>query len=119
MPLRRAAKAAGFSPRSTLCHELAKRPEIQERVDELRRRGGESADLGPVIDKLMEAANTALAGEGQDAARLNVAARLLTAVARLQQLRPGATPERPRGRLEEQDDELSLHEWAAKYGPDS
>jgi hypothetical protein len=118
-PFRSAATGAGYSAQSLFCRSVARRPEFGERLDALRRGGGESTDLGPVIDRLTGAADTALAGENPDAARLNVAARLLTAAARLQRLAPGATPERPRGRLEEPDDELSQHEWAAKYGPAS
>jgi hypothetical protein len=118
-PIKRAANAAGYRAHTTFCQRVTTRADLMKRADDLRRRGGESTDLGPVIDRLMEAADTALAGENPDAAKLNVAARLLTAAARLQRLLPGATPERPRGRLEEPDDELSLHEWAAKYGPKS
>jgi hypothetical protein len=108
---RRAATAAGYSAHSSFCHRLTKRREFKERADALRRRGGESADLGPVIDRLMEAADTALADESQNAAKLNVAARLLIAAARLKRQAPRSP--------EPDEDEAEVAEWLAKYGPKS
>jgi hypothetical protein len=104
-----AAKEAGFKGNKTQSCKRALRPEVVERVEELRRRRdwGGSRELGPLIDELMAAARQA---RTLKTAAAFVAVRgLIVEAARLKKMLP--EPERPFPR------QMTPEEWEAKYAP--
>lgn len=104
-----AALAAGFVKSQTQASRRALRPEIVERVEELRRLRdwGGSRDLGPLINELGAAV--------QEARTLKTAAAfvavrgLIVEAARLKKMLPEHEPPRP--------PPLTAEEWKAKYKP--
>lgn len=105
-----AAKRAGYT--SSSIYHIPDDPEFQQRVEVLKAHleWGGTRRLGPVIDELRDVALAARMLKS--AAGMNAARGALVAAANLKQLLP-------KSEAEGDERELSLKEWAKRYGPKS
>ncbi len=112
LPVRRAALRAGYSPLSKSVYLWVKRPDFIARVERrrARREPASAADLEPIIERLLAAADRAAEAE-PDAALLRAMRELLVEAARLKQLLPA--PEAGGAA----DYEMNREAWLATYGP--
>lgn len=106
-----AEREAGYSHCAKGTRARVKSKQIKGRIAQIKkeRAGGDSPDIGPVIDKLMALANAA--GKLKTAAAMVAARGFLVEAARLKGLLPAPAPP-PRRRL-------STEEWLAEYAPKS
>ncbi len=105
-----AEREAGYSRCSKATRARVASKQIKDRLAQIgkERAGGNSPDIGPVIDKLMELANAS--ADLKTAAAMVAARGFLVEAARLKGLLPAPAPP-PRRRL-------SNEEWLAEYAPE-
>jgi hypothetical protein len=109
---RQAALRAGFGPRNDVYYRWLKLPEFMARVERHRRAQAPagSADLQPVIERLLAAADKG--AEATDGPTLRAVCDLLAEAARLKQLLPA-----PESEARPQNYEMTREAWLAAFAP--
>jgi len=113
MSKRQAANAAGYSPKSNRCYELAQRPVFTDMLAQFRdERARAGPALAQVILALLDGATRAL-NEASPAA-WSAGTRMLDVAGRFKM----KLPEDERARLAGGGEEASLKAWVDEFGPE-
>lgn len=113
-----ASEAAGFNGHGKDARRRADVPAMQARVAEikLRREAGGTADLAPVIDRLVAASDKAVALG--TAAGMVAARGFLVDAARLKGLLPGAPKPSQYSKFVPSEPPMDDDAWVARFAPD-